>query len=240
MSATDEFYVGYLPAGVKQKLVLRFLVPAIAFALLAVASLLAMGTPPAGTGLWFTLYTNEYEGTFFASPYAHILADDGSAMIVVDAGKGGIRDGIGELDGDRVRAEGFPISRDGMTILELLPGVDGLAGIEGVTTRPAVPDIGLSVELIGEVLDLKCFLGAMKPGSGVTHRGCAVLCVRGGIPPAVQGEDGVVRLLVNEDFGAMNDGVLEYVGVEATITGDEVEFGGIRYLRVRSISRVEH
>ena len=29
------------------------------------------------------------------------------------------------------------------------------------------------------------FDGAMKPGDGKTHKGCAALCLRGGIPPAL-------------------------------------------------------
>jgi hypothetical protein len=35
---------------------------------------------------------------------------------------------------------------------------------------------------VGEVVDAKCYLGAMKPGDGKSHKACATLCVTNGIP----------------------------------------------------------
>jgi hypothetical protein len=54
------------------------------------------------------------------------------------------------------------------------------------------------IELLGEIVDSKCFLGVMVPGSGKTHRECASLCLRGGMPPAfhVQDRDGRSSLLL--------------------------------------------
>ena len=48
---------------------------------------------------------------------------------------------------------------------------------------------GGTVELTGEIVDSKCFLGVMVPGSGKTHKDCASLCLRGGIPPALYVQD---------------------------------------------------
>jgi hypothetical protein len=39
------------------------------------------------------------------------------------------------------------------------------------------------VTLRGEIIDPKCYIGAMKPGGGKTHKACAQLCLSGGIPP---------------------------------------------------------
>ena len=39
--------------------------------------------------------------------------------------------------------------------------------------------------LRGEIVDSKCYLGAMKPGDQKTHKACATLCIRGGIPPVL-------------------------------------------------------
>ena len=54
------------------------------------------------------------------------------------------------------------------------------------------------VPLRGEIVDAKCFLGVMVPGAGKTHKECAGLCLRGGIPPAlfVQDRSGASRLLL--------------------------------------------
>lgn len=37
--------------------------------------------------------------------------------------------------------------------------------------------------LTGEIIDPKCYLGAMNPGEGKPHRSCAIRCISGGIMP---------------------------------------------------------
>jgi len=232
VSAHDEFYVGYLPLGEKQKRIVRMLVPAIGFALLAVASLLAMSTDPTGRGLWDVADTETIEGILRVEPYAEVVTEDG-AVIIVDAGKVGARDGIEQFAGRRVRAEGYPLTRDGMRMLELLPGDEGLGVLDERASPAHVMPTGEPIEIVGEILDLKCYLGAMKPGAGITHRGCAALCVRGGVPPAVTDESGEVYVIVGEAWEAMNDRVLDLVGVRARIEGFTATRDGVRYLRDR-------
>ena len=148
----DEFYVGYLPVGARQRVVLRCLVPAIGFALLAVASLLAMSTNPAGIGVWAS-DTVSFEGVLRVDPYAEVITADGRAMLIVDAGKGGIRDGIGAHEGELVRVEGFPISRVGHSVLELLPGEAGLTPLGPLMGGAALDrPSGDAVIVRGEVL----------------------------------------------------------------------------------------
>ena len=60
------------------------------------------------------------------------------------------------------------------------------------------------VSLIGEIVDSKCYLGAMKPGAGRGHKACATLCISGGIPPVlvVRGDgEGVSYLLLEDAAG---------------------------------------
>ncbi len=77
--------------------------------------------------------------------------------------------------------------------------------------------------LVGEIVDTKCYLGAMKPGRGKPHRDCASLCIRGGIPAAllVRTENGE-RVLVNlVDFAGRPLGreLLEWVGQPVAVSG---------------------
>jgi hypothetical protein len=39
--------------------------------------------------------------------------------------------------------------------------------------------------LTGELVDSKCFLGVMRPAVGKVHRGCAIRCLAGGVPPGL-------------------------------------------------------
>ena len=218
----------------------RVLTPLILLvALLAVASLLAMSTNPAGIGVWAS-DTVSFEGVLRVDPYAEVITADGRAMLIVDAGKGGIRDGIGAHEGELVRVEGFPISRVGHSVLELLPGEAGLTPLGPLMGGAALDrPSGDAVIVRGEVLDLKCFLGAMKPGRGVTHRGCAVLCVQGGVPPAIMGRDGFVEVLVSDAWGAMNERLLDHVGTVVEIRGVRAVRDGIPYLAVMDLRETD-
>jgi nitrite reductase/ring-hydroxylating ferredoxin subunit/DMSO/TMAO reductase YedYZ heme-binding membrane subunit len=41
------------------------------------------------------------------------------------------------------------------------------------------------VTIAGEIIDPKCYFGAMNPGLGKPHRSCAIRCIEGGIMPMV-------------------------------------------------------
>jgi len=76
--------------------------------------------------------------------------------------------------------------------------------------------------LIGEIVDTKCYLGAMKPGRGKPHRDCASLCIRGGIPAAllVRTENGERHLVHLVSFGRpVGREVLDFVGQPIEVTG---------------------
>lgn len=76
--------------------------------------------------------------------------------------------------------------------------------------------------LVGEIVDTKCYLGAMKPGRGKPHRDCASLCIRGGIPAAllVRTENGERRLVHLVSLGRpVGAEVLDFVGPPVEVTG---------------------
>lgn len=75
----------------------------------------------------------------------------------------------------------------------------------------------------GEIVDTKCYLGAMKPGRGKPHRDCASLCIRGGIPASLlvrteSGERSLVHLL-SLDGQPLGHEVLEWVGEPVEVWG---------------------
>jgi hypothetical protein len=91
------------------------------------------------------------------------------------------------------------------------------------------------VKVRGEIVDSKCFLGVMVPGAGKTHKECASLCLRGGIPPAlyVHDQSGHSSLLLltgttGEPIGAQ---ALQVVGEAIDVTGTIERQGGWLVLR---------
>ena len=91
------------------------------------------------------------------------------------------------------------------------------------------------VNVTGEIVDSKCFLGVMVPGAGKTHKDCASLCLRGGIPPAIYVQDraGHASLLLltgpsGEPVGAQ---ALHVAGEAISVTGSVHRQGGWLVLR---------
>jgi hypothetical protein len=148
------------------------------------------------------------------------------------------------LEGASVRATGRRIRRldathRGPAIFELAPATGGFEVISAATpVAPAQRETGgATVTLIGEIVDPKCFMGVMKPGDGRTHRACAWLCVRGGIPPVLvvdepQGRRAVV--LASADGGPANAQVLDFVGDTVEVTGMLSPLEGMEVLRITS------
>ena len=91
------------------------------------------------------------------------------------------------------------------------------------------------VELTGEIVDSKCFLGVMVPGSGKTHKECASLCLRGGIPPALYVQDRAGRssllLLTGPTGGPIGAPALQAAGEAISLIGSIQRQGGWLVLR---------
>ena len=86
---------------------------------------------------------------------------------------------------------------------------------------PAIEALG-EVSLSGEILDSKCWFGAMRPSDGKLHKACASLCIRGGIPPAffARGPAGQSALMIMTDGGrAHGPELLALVADPVQITG---------------------
>ena len=137
------------------------------------------------------------------------------------------------FEGRIVRARGTRISRDGREMLELASGPTAVAVIhEGREAEHREAPPMERVWLRGRIVDAKCYLGAMKPGDGKTHRGCAVRCIEGGIPPVlvVPAAGGPRYYLLS--MGERTASVVPFVGDDVEVEGDAEAEGDLRVLRV--------
>jgi hypothetical protein len=196
------FYVGYFALPPRHR---RFLAVALPLAVLGMcvgAAGLATDQPAWGDGFWETGAAREFRGTLTLRPYPMLHADGGDervSFLLVEMGKFGAADrfaGMPEVDGATVSIRGRELRRDGRRMIEIDPdpGGDGPAVAVLPADRPAVPvrseDAGRPAAFIGQIVDSKCYLGAMKPGAGRGHKACATLCISGGIPPVLVVRDG--------------------------------------------------
>ena len=91
------------------------------------------------------------------------------------------------------------------------------------------------VTLRGEIVDTKCYLGAMRPGEGKVHRACANLCLMGGIPPMLavfhENEAPTLLLLTDAEGNAFDADILDYVAPYVSVTGELYRRGDLLMLR---------
>lgn len=82
--------------------------------------------------------------------------------------------------------------------------------------------------IIGEIVDPKCYLGAMNPGEGKPHRACAILCIGGGIMPMVRfkgkNQEMKYAILLGLKGERINQEVIPFVAEPVRISGTLYQF----------------
>lgn len=236
----SDFYVGYLPQA--PSILARFVRRAVVgLGLLAVtlALVFALAQHPFANSNFEFGKVRTFEGVIAARPYPELLvtrpglASQGrdSQYLLVAPGKHGADSLVATFDGQAVRLQGQLIYRDGSTMLEVTPGsiVPGGGAVANRETR----ELG-EITVRGEIVDSKCYLGVMNPGSGKVHRDCAARCLSGGIPPLFVSEStGDQYLLVGTDGEAIRrDALREFIAEPITLHGEVLMQGETRLLRI--------
>lgn len=98
----------------------------------------------------------------------------------------------------------------------------GVTGEQSSAALGSVERLG-EVELVGEIVDPKCYYGAMQPGSGQTHKACAVRCISGGIAPVLVAMDArgdwSPYLLTDKEGRPCNAALMGVVGEPVSVKG---------------------
>lgn len=238
MANTSEFYVGYFKTPPALARFLRWALPVLIVAALAVAWFVSRSQNDPGDGVWHD-DAQALVGHIVAKPYPHIRVQSTEpgrpveTILLVSEGKHGGGERVAALDGRVARVRGTILERDGRRLLELAqndavtPDISLSQPAEARLAAPTVVPMG-QVTLRGEIIDPKCYSGAMKPGEGKTHKECATLCIAGGIPPMFVTLDDAGRrsyyLLTNPagealEGSALREGVLPFVADAVEISG---------------------
>jgi hypothetical protein len=167
---------------------------------------------------------------------------------LVEQGKVGSQERVEQYLGDRTEGmmayvSGYVVQRDGRHVLEI-NGADekpiapsgslygSIVGSENVWREKQ--DLGTHT-LRGEIVDPKCYLGVMQPGDGKTHKVCATLCIKGGIPPMLlvknEAGDTAAYLLTDAEGNAFPESHHEYIADPIEVTGQVLRDGDLLILR---------
>ncbi|MEM6707420.1 MAG: hypothetical protein AAF648_01415 [Pseudomonadota bacterium] len=238
--ASDDFYIGYATSGWRGAALtigLTFLLTAV-----GLGFWIASAQQGAGTGSWQPNERQTTLGVLTVDPYPvlHTLEQPSRSILLVRPGKASAAALVSPYAGQVVGVRGAPIERGGWSMLEVYDD-DDLAPAESptaVTPSAHVPELvpAEDVTLTGEIVDSKCFLGVMKPGTGKVHRACAALCLTGGMPPMLvvtdSAGDRYGYLLVNEDGSSASLRLVPDVAVPVAVTGRLETRGDLVYLRL--------
>ena len=234
-----DFYVGYFdPAPKRLGKFLRLVAAGALVVAVAAAVVTAAGQRelPATAFEYGTVRT--FEGFVVADPYPSLIVPRGpvsSRYLLVGPGKFGAGDLVEPLIGGWAALEGTLVYRDGQAMVQVEPG--SVAPADGMAPPARGTDVDLGERYVeGEIVGSKCYLGVMNPGSGIAHRACATLCIRGGIPPLlkVRHADGRNEgvLLVGPDGEALGEGLSGLVAAPVGVTGRLVRRGSATLLHV--------
>ncbi|NEI17457.1 hypothetical protein GR220_36760 [Rhizobium leguminosarum] len=230
--AERGFFVGYFkkaPADVRA-LMIGFIVFFIA-GMASASVLMSLNTESPGAGSYADELRGEHLiGTMELKPYPILrVPAEGSkparAVMLAGSGKFGVDARALPLAGKTAQVGGIFVKRGDLEML-LIGGGDDLKAADlqtSVNLSVAGPQNLGRWRLTGEICDGKCGGGAMKPGTGLSHKACANLCLNGGVPPVfvstapVDGHS--FFLLSSEDGGPMPAALRDKTAVPVVLEG---------------------
>lgn len=240
----EEFFIGYAPPMPPRlgRFVSRVVIGIGCFVFIAAVTL-ASGHLRLEGGTFEFGHPESFSGTIVERPYPALRLEGVDSNVepsplLVAPGKHGAEALVRGLEGRQITLAGTRIQRGAHTMIE----VDPASLRRRVPEAASVEDTALleqsdkaAVELTGEIVDSKCFLGVMVPGSGKTHKECASLCLRGGIPPALYVQDRTghssLLLLVGQTGEPIGARAIEAAGEAISLAGSIQRQGGWLVLR---------
>lgn len=233
------FFVGFLkvPEGLRVFLISTGLSMIAFFAAIAVMTGLAQDDP-GDAAFRFDYGRQTVTGVLEVTPYPVVHVIEGSeqipagrALMLSGQGKNGAMDRGTPLEGQLVTASGVLLRRGALDMLQLHGGRNGLAAAEGETADLPEPEALGRWRLAGEICDGKCLAGAMRPGTGLSHKACADLCIDGGIPPVFvssQPVEGSEFLMITGPNGTeMPDAARDLIATYVTVEGEISRHGDL-------------
>lgn len=194
-----------------------------------------------GTGRWDPDAVRDWRGIVTAKPYPMLLTLDldgqPRTVLLSCLGKCGVLPQIDALVGRAVLIRGSLIQRGKHSMIAVDEEAEWIrhdpeTSVASSLTFETAQALG-AFKGTGEVLDSKCWFGAMRPSSGKVHKACASLCIRGGIPPAffTRSPQQTEQLMIMTDRGRpYGPDLLELVADPVNVVGQLFKMGDLLVL----------
>jgi len=250
----DSFYIGWSEQldEDQKKAIKKFIMITSSLAVLFV-TLFTYKQHRIANSAYLYAHQETYSGIINTKPFPHLTYISGndpygnpvySVVPLVNAFKFGATEIIQKFlmqhPSGEAKIKGTVINRyDDSTktfVLELTSGENAITSARGYSVRRIKEIPAGIVKLRGEIIDPKCYIGAMNPGQGKTHRSCAIRCISGGIMPMlVYRENGKEKYVVvlGPNKEPINNKLLQYVAEPVELTGQLVHYYNRDYICIR-------
>lgn len=232
-----DFYVGYHdPPPPRIRRFLRLVAGGVLLAAAAAAAVAALGHRQLPAAHFEFGNLRSFEGLVVADPYPSLIVANGNEStryLLAGPGKRGADELVGAVIGRPAVLRGTLAFRDDQALIQVEPG--SVSPLESAESPPPPPETDLGERYVeGEIVGSKCYLGVMNPGSGITHRACATVCILGGVPPLLEVRHGDGRregiVLAGPLGEAVGDRLEGLVATPVGVTGRLVRRGATTFL----------
>lgn len=234
------FFVGYIDGVPKDGRGLMWLAGALLVAGFAVfAALLGFGNPYPGDGRTVGEITVTGVMERFPYPVLRVAPDAahpaGRTILLAGEDKTGVQAKGEELATRSVTTQGYLTTRGTLEMI-LVNAATAFSPAPVANPRRAAAPVSLGRwRMQGEICDGKCYAGAMQPGTGLSHKACANLCLSGGVPPVFVTEkpvEGATFFLLADAAGGPVPAVMfDYTAQPVVLEGELVSMDNILVLK---------
>ena len=102
----------------------------------------------------------------------------------------------------------------------------------GSKPSPSGPKDKKASKLLGEVVDLTCYLS--HDGQGAKHAKCALDCIKKGNPVAIL-SGGTLFAVISSDHEAPNTKLAAFAGKQVVATGEQSEKNGLHFIDLETV-----
>lgn len=245
VDSKSAFFVGYLKMPKRLGLFFWAVVPVVLGCVLGAGFGFAIAQQDPGQGR-FMGPAQTLTGYFDLEPYPVLRTipteefPESRTIMLTGAGKFGIMKQVEQHQGQMVDVRGIFVVRGDHEIFQV--GGRGVKPTEQDLTpemqafkAPETETLG-RYTLKGEIVDSKCYLGAMRPGEGKTHMVCANVCIMGGVPPmfVIYDDKGVsdILMLADEQGQSLVGRVSDVTSLFVAIEGEVERRGDLKVFRI--------
>ena len=243
----NDFFIGWDPeSGRRSQRHSLVMFSVLAVLILSLTAVSVIFQENIGSGTFDYGNIREFEGVFIARPVPMLITsqpvEGDTVFFLVNEWKYGVDPEVAAAhDMKAVKISGTLIRNGRQSMIEVAKN-----GIVTSNTKIASHEVldrlnpsesTNRVELQGEIVDSKCWLGVMNPGIRKTHRACAMLCIKGGIPPILVGRrqsDSTDPSPQSEFFigNPVNEQILDFVAFPVQLSGTLSRIAGRNFVYV--------